>query len=172
MQYFSLFFYPFSVELIIELRFYIFIMRVILKSGQYGIGGETLKIRLVVLALGLILLSAAGLCGCGGDRELTKITANDKIPELQKLRPIDESSSPDVPLENDGSAAIELTALADTREEAEKIAELYGIELSSYSYGVATYTTEKSLKELMNLGLENNYPELTPNYEQELFTEQ
>ena len=113
-----------------------------------------------------------GLCGCGGDRELTKITANDKIPELQKLKPIDESSSPDVPLENDGSAAIELTALADTREEAEKIAELYGIELSSYSYGVATYTTEKSLKELMNLGLENNYPELTPNYEQELFTEQ
>ena len=75
-------------------------------------------------------------------------------------------------MENDGSAAIELTALADTREAAEKIAELYGIELSSYSYGVATYTTEKSLKELMNLGLENNYPELTPNYEQELFTEQ
>ena len=131
-----------------------------------------MKMTLVVLALGLVLLVAVGLCGCGGEKELTKITTNDSIPELQSLKPtVEDDSSGDSPV-NDESATTELTALADTREEAERIAELYGIELSSYSYGVATYTTDKNLKELMDLGLENDYPELTPNYEQQLFMEQ
>lgn len=131
-----------------------------------------MKRKLIAPALGLILLAAIGLCGCGGGSELAKITANDNMPELQKLKVTDENGSLADPPENDESTVIELTALVDTREEAENIAALYGIELSSYSYGVATYTTDKNLKELMELGLENDYPELTPNYEQELFTEQ
>ena len=131
-----------------------------------------MKMKIVVLALGLVLFVAVGLYGCGGEKELVKISANDNVTDLQKLKPIDEDNpSVDSPI-NDESAITELTDLADTREEEERIAEINGIELSSYSYGVATYTTDKNLKELMNLGLENDYPELTPNYEQELFTEQ
>lgn len=131
-----------------------------------------MKRKIIVPALGLVLLAAVELYGCGGSQELTKISTGDTIPELQKLKPIDESSSPADSSGTGESADTEVIALADTLEEAEEIAGLYGIELSSYSYGVATYTTDKSLKELMELGLENDYPELTPNYEQELYTEQ
>lgn len=129
-----------------------------------------MKMKIIVLVLGLILLSAVGLWGCG-DKELTRVTVDDNIPKLQKLKPVDENGSPIDSLGNEESLTTELVALADTQEEAEEIAELYGIELNSYSYGVATYTTDKSPQELIELGTEKGYPALTPNYKQELYTE-
>lgn len=131
-----------------------------------------MKLKIVVLVLGLILLAAVGLCACGGNRQLTNVTSDDSIQKLQKLELADKSDSSIAPVENNDSASTELTALADTREEAEEIAELYGIELSSYSYGVATYTTDKNTQELIEMGAENDYPVLTPNFESELHTEQ
>lgn len=128
--------------------------------------------KIVVLALGLILLSAAGLWGCGRDRELAKVSVDDSLPKIQKAKVINESGSPISSTENDTSEAKELIALADTREEAEEIAELYEIDLSSYSYGVATYTTDKNTQELIELGAEKGYPALTPSYSLELHTEQ
>lgn len=122
-------------------------------------------------ALSLILLSAVGLYGCGGQKELTKITADNTLPLLQAPEPAGENGLSGNDTGNDNPAVTELTALTDTREEAEELANLYGIELSAYSYGIATYTTDKDLHELMELGLENDYPELTPNYEAELHTE-
>lgn len=122
-------------------------------------------------ALSLILLTAVGLYGCGGQKELTKITADNTLPLLQAPEPAGENGLSGNDTGDDNPAVTELTALADTREEAEEIANLYGIELSAYSYGVATYTTDKNLHELMELGLENDYPELTPNYEAKLHTE-
>lgn len=101
-----------------------------------------MKMKIVVLVLGLILLAAVGLWGCGGKKELTKVAVDDNIPKLQKL--VDKNDFSVESSENDGSTTTELTALADNQEEAEEIAELYGIELSSYSYGVATYTTDKN----------------------------
>lgn len=129
-----------------------------------------MKMKIVVLVLGLILLAAVGLWGCGGKKELTKVAVDDNIPKLQKL--VDKNDFSVESSENDGSATTELTALADNQEEAEEIAELYGIELSSYSYGVATYTTDKNPQELIELGIENEYPALIQNYEQELYMEQ
>lgn len=125
-----------------------------------------------VIAVGLILLSVVGLCGCGWNRELARMTPDDNLSSLQNLQPVNEDGSPIDSTEGSDSVFTELVALAETREEAEKIAELYGIELNTYSYGVATYTTDKNLKELMKLGEENDYPTLTPNYEVELHTEQ
>lgn len=125
-----------------------------------------------VIVVGLILISVTGLSGCGRNREFTRVTANDDLSPLQELKPVDEDGKPIDSAENSDSAARELVALADTREEAEEIAELYGIKLSTYSYGVATYTTDKNLQELMDLGAANDYPTLTPNYEVELYTEQ
>ena len=122
-----------------------------------------------VIAVGLVLLSVTGLCGCG--RELTRMTPDDNLPSIQKLQPVNEDGSSVDSTGNNDSALTELVALAETREEAEQIAELYGIELSTYSYGVATYITDKNLKELMKLGEENDYPTLTPNYEVELHDE-
>ena len=129
-----------------------------------------MKMKIVVLVLGLILLAAVGLWGCVGKKELTKVAVDDNIPKLQKL--VDKNDFSVESSENDGSTTTELTALADNQEEAEEIAELYGIELSSYSYGVATYTTDKNPQELIELGIENEYPALIQNYEQELYMEQ
>ncbi len=58
---------------------------------------------------------------------------------------------------------IELIALAEDQEEAEEIAKLYGIELSSFSDGVAVFTTDKDLQELKELEDLNGYPTLTVN---------
>lgn len=110
------------------------------------------------LAFGLLLLLSAGLFGCGSSGKLTGITADDDLPT--------------VPSDHISSTVTEMTALADTREEAEKIAELYGIELSTYSYGVAVYVTDKTPEELMELGRDNHYPSLTPNSESYLHTDQ
>lgn len=142
------------------------------KKAIVSEGGNHLKKRKTILALSLVLLSAMGLYGCGGRRELTRMTADGKIPSVQKPEPADDESLPIVSTEEDNPSTAELTALADTQEEAEKIAELYGIELTAYSHGVATYTTDKNLRELLDLGLENDYPTLTPDYEFELHTEQ
>ena len=58
---------------------------------------------------------------------------------------------------------VSMIALADTKEEAKKIAELYGIELVNFSYGVAEYETTKDPQELIALGEKNNYPTLSTN---------
>lgn len=130
-----------------------------------------MKMKMIVLVLGLILLSAAVLYGCGGNKELTRVTVDDSIPKLQRLDPVDETVLPDDSADSDESTVIELIALADTLEEAEEIAELYGIELSTYAYGVASYTTDKNVVELMELGEEKGYPELSLNHKQQLYTE-
>lgn len=58
---------------------------------------------------------------------------------------------------------VSMIALADTKEEAKKIAELYGIELVNFSYGVAEYETTKDPQELIALGEKKNYPALSTN---------
>lgn len=126
--------------------------------------------KLIVLVLGLIVLAAVGICGCGGNRELTRAVADESIPKLQKLESDEDDSLADS-TENGDTKNTELIALADTREEAEEIAKLYGIELSTYSYGVATYTTDKNAFELMEMGEENGYPALSLNHENKLHTE-
>lgn len=141
-------------------------------------GGEKLKIKRVTVAIGLILLTMAGLIGCGRKRELVEITelaANDTERELIAL-PIPERETNETSAEEstDGESeeTTRLTALAEDLEEAERIADLYDIELDSFSYGVATYVTDKDVQELMNLGEENDYPTLAPNYKNKLHTAQ
>ena len=57
----------------------------------------------------------------------------------------------------------ELLMLADTREEAEETATLYGIELVSYQYGVATFHTEENPQTVISRGIENGWPRLDLN---------
>ncbi len=51
----------------------------------------------------------------------------------------------------------ELFCLADSEEEAKKIAELYGIELVEFSNGVATFHTEEPLDEVIKRGQDNGW---------------
>ena len=57
----------------------------------------------------------------------------------------------------------ELLCLTETQEEAEKIAELYEIELVSFGNGVAIFHTEKDPLEVIAYGKKNNLPELSLN---------
>ncbi|GFI23629.1 hypothetical protein IMSAGC011_02419 [Lachnospiraceae bacterium] len=92
------------------------------------------------------------LVACNGRRKLDE-SSLQQVPQFIEI----ESSSEEV------RSAIELIALSKDQEEAEKIAELYGIELSSFSDGIAVYTTDKDPQELMELGDNNGYPALTVN---------
>lgn len=60
----------------------------------------------------------------------------------------------------------QLIGLADTEEQAQEIAEQYGITLVSYDMGVATYHSEENPLEVINRGKENGYPELSLNHVQ------
>ncbi len=137
-----------------------------------------MKIKRVAVTIGLILISIIGLSGCGRKHELVEITELERDNTERELivLPISESetvsSSDGNSAEDESEETTRLTALADDLEEAEKIADLYGIELDSYSYGVATYVTDKDVQELISMGEENDYPTLAPNYKDKLHTEQ
>lgn len=58
-----------------------------------------------------------------------------------------------------------LMAMVETEDEAEKIAEQYGIELVSFSDGVAVYQTDEKIADVIDRGREKGYPQLYMNLE-------
>lgn len=58
----------------------------------------------------------------------------------------------------------QLMALVETEDEAQEIAKQYGIELVSFSEGVATYKTEEDPNEVITRGEENGYPPIYINH--------
>lgn len=63
----------------------------------------------------------------------------------------------------------EVIALTDSEEEANRIAQLYQIELKSFGQGVAVYTTDKNVADLIQMGKDNNYPEIALNNQYQLY---
>lgn len=128
-------------------------------------GGERLR-RMGGLIFGVLCIGLLGglLASCNTKREVDE-NFIQQIPQFNET----ENSSEDENIE------IELIALAKDQEEAEKIAELYGIELDSFSEGVAVYTTDKDPQDLKELGDINGYPTLTVNntfYQLKEFTDE
>ena len=78
-----------------------------------------------------------------------------KIEDIRKNVPFDEVGTDTAALET------RMTALVETQEEADQIAELYQMELLSYSYGIAVYLTDHDPQELIKTGKENGYPEIS-----------
>lgn len=81
------------------------------------------------------------------------------VPPLLPVKKLDQSQIKSLEL-----AENQLLTLADTEEQAQEIAELYGIALFSYEGGVAVYHTEENPLEVIARGQENGYPELSLNY--------
>lgn len=118
--------------------------------------------RLVLFLI--VTMCLTGLVGCGGNISLK----------------LDENGSPEVtwkPSKGDGTftpigdvfqqqvvEGAELMCLADSRAEAEDIAELYDIILVDFANGVATFTTDKDLQEVIQLGKDNGWTELSVNH--------
>ena len=68
-------------------------------------------------------------------------------------------------MENDTNADIsndkyQLMALVDSEEEAQELAELYGVDFMNYSYGVAMFSTEEEPDEVIKRGVENGWKPL------------
>lgn len=59
-----------------------------------------------------------------------------------------------------GLAADQLMTLVETKEEAEAIAQQYGIELTYFSEGVATFRTDEEPQTVIDRGEKNGYPKL------------
>lgn len=66
------------------------------------------------------------------------------------------------------SEAEPLMALVDTREEAEAIAQQYGITFVSFRDGIATFYTDEDPEQVISRGRENGYAALYINYAREL----
>ena len=73
-------------------------------------------------------------------------------------RPAEETPVPITPVKGE-----ELYCLADTQEEAEKIAESYDIVLVKFGHGVATFTTDRDLHEVIQYGKKNNLAPISIN---------
>lgn len=88
-----------------------------------------------------------------------------------KPKEIEAVSSPAVIEHSDEAASTqaesaegeELVCLAATREDAQKIADMYGITLVTFDQGVATFHTEDNPADIIAMGAEKGYPPLELN---------
>ena len=108
-----------------------------------------MKTRIQPLLLGALLLS-----GCGETAAQT-----EPLP----------AASASVPQTAEYAEGEELFTMTDTKEEAEQLAELYGIELVEWNSGVASFHTEEDPSAVIDRGKEKGWPLLEINYEAELF---
>ena len=61
------------------------------------------------------------------------------------------------------SQEAQLMTMTETQEEAEELAELYGITLVRYRHGVARFRTDDDPQAVIRRGEENGWPQLTLN---------
>ena len=144
-----------------------------------------------------ISVIALTLCGCatvkvvqetdqtaGSQRVETGRDDTGRPPE-KKTEPGQKEAPADSPKEQAGSQdvidndtgeemgeeqkSVELIKLVDSREEAEKIAKMYNIELVEFSFGLASYHTDEDPYEVIGRGIENGWPELSFNAERDLY---
>ncbi len=118
----------------------------------------------------IILLIVLLLClaGCGGSSSGALSDAVQKeTPAPQQT----DGSSPEDSWNGVSGTGIgdyakgkELFTLAETEEEAKQIAQIYGIELVSFEYGVATFHTEEDPSEVVERGRENGWPPIEINH--------
>lgn len=89
---------------------------------------------------------------------------NGKASEYKYIGDVVETENIELELAN-----LELMCLADSQEEAEDIAQAYGIELVSFDMGVAVFKSDKPYSELITYGEENDLKRLSINHIQEIF---
>ena len=74
-----------------------------------------------------------------------------------------KAPEPMTPVSTPYSEEEPLMATVSSREEAEELAELYGITLVNYGYQLATFHTDEDPREVIAKGEKNGWPELTLN---------
>ena len=109
------------------------------------------------LIIFLLLLLPLGLWGCKRSGDISR-------PE--NIAPWKDSDSKGI-----GSVSEEgqLMGFAESQEDAEALAELYGIELVDFGYQIALFRTQENPREVIRRGRENGWPELSINHTMRAF---
>ncbi len=105
-------------------------------------------ILLIILSISMLLMGCAGKTS-PSQTALTSSVSNSPSPTVW------------IPEYVDGK---ELFASIDSRDTAEELAELYGIILVDFSYGIAVFHTEENPIDVLSRGEANNWPKLSVNY--------
>lgn len=104
----------------------------------------------------LLILVILLLCGCGRKEPVRIKPAPDLTPS--QTVPGHTKSDPDAV-----SPTGQLLCRAESLEEAESLAELYGITLVSFNDGLAVFYTEEDPRDVIQRGRDNGWPELSRN---------
>lgn len=118
----------------------------------------------ITLICTLILAVVFG-CACGRAQS-AKPTAAPTATQAPIVTPAASLAPVEKPVAAEGE---ELLTLVKTEEEAKAIAEQYGIELVSFSYGVATFHTEEDPRDVIARGEKNGWPTLSLNGEATIY---
>ncbi len=136
--------------------------------------------KFIVAALAMVT-SLFTLLGCGSAAEPVPAqpsgpaASEDAGASDSSISTSDEAAQEDQePVTAGGDAqevteGAELLCLVETKEEAQKIADQYGIELVDFGYGLATFHTDRDPEEVIKEGLEKGYPELSINGTSKLY---
>lgn len=124
-----------------------------------------MEMKKKMIVIGAVAIIAVIVFFAGWYVMFTRFGKGPAFPFL-KAQAIDESNIRPIEM-----AENQLMALTDTEEQAQEIAEQYGITLVSYEMGVAVYHTEEDPLEVIARGQEKGYPALSPNFVQTTFDE-
>ena len=128
-----------------------------------------MKKRLMLLIIAAALVFTVG---CGANESVPAENTEQEDTEMHNTDVYSPSISGDIAVPSNPMEYSEeepLFALVETQDAAEKIASDYGIELVDFSYGVATYYTDKDPSELINWGKEQGLAPLEINYTSHLY---
>ena len=115
----------------------------------------------------ILLLLMALLAGCTpAHQQPVDVSTKPNRPEVETPA---EPTRPEKVDPGSMYGEAQLMCEAASLEEAEDLAELYGITLMEYSRGVACFRTEEDPQEVVRRGKENGWPELVLNRTKEPF---
>ena len=105
-----------------------------------------------IILIAVLLMALLGGCGCTAAKEPT-VTAPSK-PTQQEAGTVHTDQL---------YAEAQLLGEAGSREEAEELAEMYGITLVEYKNGLARFHTEEDPRDVIRRGKDNGWSELVLN---------
>lgn len=93
------------------------------------------------------------------------VSCGIKPKEIEAVSPsaVVEHSDESISIQSEYAEGEELFCLVATREDAQKIADMYGITLVTFDQGVATYHAEGNPTDIIAMGAEKGYPPLEQN---------
>lgn len=114
-----------------------------------------------LLALLTLSVCLFGLIGCGDVYTINNTTESSQETSEE---PSEISEAQLIGVKQDVVEGEELMCLCENEQEAKEIATLYEIEFVYFANGVATFTTDKNLGEVIQKGKDNGWTELSVNH--------